>query len=170
MSLIEIVRARIRARLQAPISRVQSRGQSVSRLEPQKPRPVALFGANPNEAFALDWASYSVPQVKGVATQPQPLQNELKSVDGDASLERWVPDPSRPSLTSHGRALNYNATTDQKAIVGFRGGETTSDHWDGEIRNVVQKPDFQGARSKKEPTAADLAERDLKAYPFDFTV
>lgn len=169
--LIDIAQARIRDRIsgflagfQGPVSRVQGyRMQSFS--QPHK-RAVALFGAD--YGFGEDYVSYRSAKPAGPATTPQPLQNELKEVDADASLESWVPDPSRPSLTSHGRKLDYSHMTDQKPPVGH--SVTPGDVWDGVVRNTTKRPDFQVVRGKSEPTVGDQHAIDLKTkYPFDFS-
>jgi hypothetical protein len=170
--LIEIARARIGdvlARLQGPVkSRSQSyRVEPFQNAEPKK-LPVPLFGSNPNEAFGLDWVSYRSSQLQGLAMQPQPLQAEFKSVD--ENMDRpFQPNAAIPSLVGHGRRLDYSTNTDQRPVAHFSGD--TVDAWDGQVRNITKRPDFQAVRAKSEPTLGDLHAIDLKTkYEFDFSV
>lgn len=135
-------------------------------IEPKK-LSVALFGANPNEAFGLDWASYRSPKPQGPATTPQSLQSELKSVDSDAGLETWKPDPSKPSLTSHGRVLNYQNQSDQRPVLSFSG--TIDEKWDGIVRSTEPKKSMETSPRGHDKTEGDRQGEDLRRYPFDFS-
>jgi hypothetical protein len=144
--------------------RVQTyRRQPFQSAEPQK-RAIPLFGSEPG-AFGEDWADYRVAQVKG--SGPQPVQPELKIVDANVHLEDWKPDPSIPSLVSHGKRLNYENQSDQRPVVSFQG--EVADKWDGVIRSNTPKKSFETSRRGGDKTEADR-QRDLKRYPFDFSV
>jgi hypothetical protein len=127
-------------------------------------RAIPLFGAD--SGFGEDWSYLTAPEIKGPATTPQPVQSELKIVDDD--VERWKgPNPDVPSLTPHGKTLDYSRNTDQQPVRSFSG--EISDVWDGQIRNVVQRQGFQSVREKSELTPGDRAAEELRHYPYDFT-
>jgi hypothetical protein len=97
------------------------------------------------------------------------LPAELKNIDADSSLERWVPDLTKPGLVSHGRRLNYENQSDQQAITHFS-GETTAERWDGVIRSNEPRKSLETSRRGHDKTEGDKQAEDLKRYPFDFSV
>ena len=171
MSLVQFALARFDAFInriqgfQPTIGRVQSYRREPFQSATKRPRPVALFGASP-DGFALDYVTYRSPKTMGAGTQP--LAPELKNIDADSNLERWVPDPSVPSLISHGRALNYSHESDQRPVLSFRG--ETSDVWDGIVRSSEPKKSLETSRRSHDKTEGDRQAEDLKRYPFDFSV
>jgi len=170
--IIDVALARLDAflsRIQGvlPVSgRVQFYRQQSLQNAPQE-HAIPLFGAE-SGAFGEDWADYRVAQVKGPATQSQPLQNEMRQYDGD--IEKWRgPNPEIPSMVAHGKRLDYGRNTDQQPIHSLSG--SIDEKWDGQIRNVAKRPDFQALRGKSEPTIGDQHAIDLrKKYEFDFSV
>jgi hypothetical protein len=138
--------------------------QKFTNAQPTKRRAVPLFGSD--SGFGEDWASYRTPKTQGPGAQPLPP--ELKNIDADSNLERWVPDPSVPSLISHGRALNYQHQSDQRPVTHFS-GETTAEAWDGVVRASEPRKSLETSRRAREKTIADkITEEWNKVEPYDF--
>jgi hypothetical protein len=173
------IRDLARARLDKFLSRIQpiragaTRGQNYRMTRPfasasEHSSKAPLFGVDPHTAdFALDWASSGRlrPQPYG----PQPLESH-ENIHGyvNPNAERPIPEESPyqdPAISP--RATRTSEGTDQKPIL--HGGSPVT-RWDGEIRNIVKRPDFQAVRAKSALTEGDRAEKDLKAYPYDFSV
>lgn len=132
----------------------------------QEKKAIPTFGVEAG-AFGLDWAADAPVRYRG-GSVPRPI---LHNVDGH------VPEDAKPLLEPveayvdpniSPRGSRTSESTDQKPIRRFT-GEVIGDKWDGIVRNKP-KHDFQGVRGQSEPTLADLAEKDLKAYPYDFSV
>jgi hypothetical protein len=149
-----------------PVSRVRGYRQQPFQNALQKPRPVALFGATP-DGFALDYVTYRAPSV-GIqgAINPAAPRYERENPDGEINLETWKPNPNVPSLISHGKRLDYSRGTDQEPIRSFSG--TIDEKWDGLVRNIPKRPDFQSVRTKREPTIADAHAEDIRKTGYDF--
>ncbi len=167
MALIDIARARIGERIDGLVASIQgsvSRDQTrLTRMEPQKPRGIPLFGTDSSEAFALDWSN-EVGRPKGGVVPKIEKENR----DGEyLNLENWQPNPNLPSLVGHGKRLTYQPT-DQQPIRQFD-GETTAEAWDGVIRSNENRKSFETSRRGHEETEGDRQAQDLKRYPYNFT-
>ena len=163
MSLRERVVARFdafTARLEQARSMPQpNRVTYLKNLEHDSKAP--LFGVDPHTAeFGLDWAS-DPPLTFTGGPIPRATIHNVEGIHEDSTPLL----PPQKSEIQETRRLNYESATDQRPIPR---GKSAVAAWDGVVRNVPKK-DFQAARGKSEPTPADLAEKDLKNYPFDFS-
>lgn len=153
----------------APIAGRSQNYRMQSFSQPKKPRPVALFGSTP-DGFALDYVTYRSPSLGVQGTiNPGVPKYERENADGEyLNPENWQPNPNLPSMISHGKHLNYSRGTDQQAVHSFM-GETTSEAWDGIVRNEPKKKDFQNVSRGHEKTVGDkISEEWNKTETYDF--
>jgi hypothetical protein len=135
-----------------------------------KKRPVAAFGADPNEGFALDWASYRLgkPGIEGAINLAAP-KYEHENTHGFVNLNS--PRPIEPqemyqdsSLSSRGSRTSEG--TDQKPISGLHEA-----NYDKPITlHNEPKKSFLSSSPKGEPTEGDRAAADLRRSSYDFSV
>lgn len=130
----------------------------------QEKRAIPAFGSDPS-GFGEDWANYRLPKTRPFG--PVPLESH-ENVHGHVreNSERPVPEQEPyQDLSLSPRAARSSETTDQKAIVGNRDGNI---EWDGIVRTEAKKS-FLSSSPKGGPTPGDIAEKDLKSYPYDFS-
>jgi hypothetical protein len=99
-------------------------------------------------------------------TGPQPIEHENVHGYVNPNAERPVPEQEPyqdPSLSSRGSRTSES--TDQKPPIGH--GITPADK--PITLYTGSRKTFQGARGKSGETEADKAEKDLKAYSYDFS-
>jgi len=160
-------------------SAFQAPGRTISYRNPEtKKRPVALFGADVNEGFGLDWANYRLarPGVQGVVNpnSPRPERENVHGfIYGRGEPPVVTQEPYQDPAISP-RAARTSESTDQKAIVHFT-DEVIGDKWDGVVRNAQSRKSFESdlGKNPRTPTLADQAARDLRdpqKYPYDFSV
>lgn len=127
-------------------------------------RAIPTFGAEPG-AFGEDWASYRLPKTRPVG--PLPIEHENIHGYVNPNSERPLPVQEAyvdPAISSRGARTSEG--TDQKIVSGIHEAD-----YDKTItlHNEPHKS-FQSSKPKGDPTEGDRAEKDLKHYPYDFSV
>ena len=135
-----------------------------------KKRPIAAFGADPNEGFALDWASYRLgrPGVQG-AINPAAPKFERENTHGFVNLNNPRPiEPQEmyqdPAISS--RSSRTSEGTDQRPPVGH--GITPLDKPVTLQTGSRKCLESDVGKGQKQPTPGDLAAADQKNWGFDF--
>jgi hypothetical protein len=132
-------------------------------VQPQK-RPIAFFGSDPT-GFGEDWAYRTAAKVTGPATNPQKLQDDLKTVEPDLDAP-LVLNTSIPQLTAHGKNLDYSRNTDQRVVAH---DFTPSDKEITLGGGVEPRKSFLTSARTHEKTVADkIAEEWNKTETYDF--
>jgi hypothetical protein len=149
-------------RMLTPKPVVQTRQYySHPRVEPKKEKPVPMFGQDPETMIGYSETRSSAPAPSG--PRQGVAGSEFENVQG--AVKSWAPNPKIPKMISHG-VKEPSGSTDQE--ISPRGRSLTS-AWDGKVRNKPSSSGLQGIRNTRQSTPADLHERDLKNYGYDFS-
>jgi len=130
-----------------------------------KKRPIAAFGADPS-GFGEDWASYRLPKTTPVG--PVPLESH-ENVHGFIHGKGEPPVATQEPYQDVNLSPSHKSTnvgTDQRPISGLHEAD-----YDKPITlHNEPKKSFESdlGKNPRTPTPSDIAEKDQKAWNFDF--
>lgn len=156
--LLDFVQERLNAR-----ANLQQPRRVISFREPQKTRPVALFGAAPG--FGEDYVTFQIPHPQPFG--PQALEHK-ENYHGFVAGKGEPPVPVQEAYEDPVISRTFkrsSESTDQEPIHSFSGEMSDKPV----TLSLEKKKDFQSVRGNSGLTEADKHEKDLKTWPFDFT-